>query len=241
VASGLSFLGVSRVAAVILFFGVLPALSVLKTALYLDSEPTVPHRRGSVLNAFGRGIRELRSFLVRRPLLVLAALSLFAVGGLGGWAAVRPFTLASVRPDLTSNVFGAFPLDVFVKLAANNWFVAISAAFAGLGFGIPTLVSLLFNGVVVGAVIGLLPDPMFALALILPHGIIEIPGLSVAGALGLHLGGVSWSYVRGRSSANAFAAELVRAYYVLLGLLPIFIVAAFIEAFVTWWVASAVV
>ncbi|WP_231186939.1 stage II sporulation protein M [Haladaptatus sp. DYF46] len=241
VAAGLSFLGVSRVAAVILFFGLLPVLGVLKTALYLDSEPTVPHGRGSVRGAFGRGIRELRTFLGRKPLLVLAALSLFVVGGLGGWAAVRPFTLESVRPDLTSNVFGAFPLDVFVKLAANNWFVAISAAFAGLGFGVPTLVALLFNGVVVGAVIGLLPDPTFALALILPHGIIEIPGLSVAGALGLHLGGVSWSYVRGRSSADAFATELVRAYYVLLGLLPVFIVAAFIEAFVTWWVASAVV
>jgi uncharacterized membrane protein SpoIIM required for sporulation len=241
VAAGLSFLGISRVSALFLFFGVLPALSVLKTALYLDSEPTTPLGRGSVRGAFGRGIHELRSFLVRKPLLVLGALSLFAVGGVGGWFAAQPFTLESVRPGVSSNVFGSFPIDVFVKLAANNWLVAILAAFAGLGFGIATSVALLFNGAVVGAVIGLLPDPTFALALILPHGIIEIPGLSVAGALGLHLGGVAWSYVRGRSSPDAFATELVRAYYVLLGLLPVFIVAAFIEAFVTWWVASAVV
>ncbi|EFW93523.1 flagella cluster protein (integral membrane protein) [Haladaptatus paucihalophilus DX253] len=241
VTAGLSFLGVSRVAALLLFFGVLPALGVLKTALYIDSESAVSNGRGSVRGAFGRGIHELRTFLVRRPLLVLGALSLFAVGGVGGWLAVQPFTLESVRPDVTSNVFGSFPIDVFVKLAANNWFVSIAAAFAGLGFGVPTLVALLFNGAVVGAVIGLLPDPTFALALILPHGIIEIPGLSVAGALGLHLGGVAWSYVRGRSSADAVASELVRAYYVLLGLLPVFVVAAFIEAFVTWWVASAVV
>ncbi|MGA9400999.1 stage II sporulation protein M, partial [Haladaptatus sp.] len=75
----------------------------------------------------------------------------------------------------------------------------------------------------------------------LPHGVIEIPGLSVAGALGLHLGGVSLSYVRGRTSVDEFSGELVRAYYVVLGLLPVFIVAAFIEAFVTWWVAAHVV
>lgn len=241
VAGGLALLGVSRLSGIILLFGLSPAVSVLKTALYLDADPTPVIGRGSVRGAFRRGLVELRSFLARNPLLFLLALSLFAVGGIGGWAAGRPFTLQSVRPDLSSNVFGSFPIDVFVKLAANNWLVSISAAFAGLGFGVPTLVTLLFNGAIVGIVVGLLPDPTLAIALIAPHGIVEIPGLSVAGALGLHLGGVAWSYVRGRSSVDGVARELVRAYYVLLGLLPVFIVAAFIEAFVTWWVASTVV
>ncbi|KZN22475.1 flagellar biosynthesis protein [Haladaptatus sp. R4] len=241
VTAGFGLVGVSRVSGIILLFFLLPALSVLKTAVYLDAEPTLSTGRGSLRGAFARGLHELRSFLARKPLLFLVTLGLFALGGVGGWFAAQPFTLRSVRPDLTTNVFGTIPVDVFVKIAANNWLVAISAAFAGIGFGVPTLVTVLFNGAVVGAVVGLLPNPTLALALILPHGVIEIPGLSVAGALGLHLGGVSWSYVRGRTSVEEFSDELVRAYYVVLGLLPVFIVAAFIEAFVTWWVAARIV
>ena len=233
--------GVSQVSGILLFFFLMPALSILKTALYLDAEPAFSTGRGSLRGAFGRGVRELVSFLARRPLLFLSALALFALGGVGGWLAAQPYTLQTVRPDVTSNVFGHVPVDAFVKIAANNWLVAISATFAGLGFGVPTLVMLLFNGVVVGLVVGLLPNPTFALALILPHGIIEIPSLSVAGALGLHLGSVTWSYVRGRTSVEEFSGELAGAYYVVLGLLPVFIVAAFIEAFVTWWVAANVV
>ncbi len=241
VTAGFGLVGVTRVSGILLFFFLLPVLGILKTALYLDAEPTPSTGRGSIRGAFGRGVRELVSFLARRPLLFFAALALFALGGVAGWLAAQPFTLQSARPNLTSNVFGPIPVDVFVKIAANNWLVAISVAFAGLGFGVPTLVSLLFNGATVGIVVGLLPNPTFALALILPHGIIEIPGLSVAGALGLHLGSVMWSYVRGRTSVKEFADELATAYYVVLGLLPVFIVAAFIETFVTWWVAANVV
>lgn len=137
-------------------------------------------------------------------------------------------------------MFGRLPIDTFVSLTANNWTVAISTAYAGLGFGVPTAVNLLFNGALVGGIVGLGSDPVVLAALVVPHGVVEIPALSVAAALGLHLGGAAWSYVRGRTSADALAGELVRTYYVLLGLLPLFVVAGFVEAFLTWWVASLV-
>ncbi|WP_227356825.1 stage II sporulation protein M [Haladaptatus salinisoli] len=233
-------LGIGRLLGVVLAFGLAPTLGVLKTALYLDEPPVASRERGSVRGALRRGLRELRSFLVGRPALVVVALALFAVGSAVGWFATRPFALESLGTDVSENVFGTAPVDVFVTLTANNWLVAISAAYAGLGFGVPTVVTLLFNGAVVGGVVGLLPDPRLGVALIAPHGVVEIPALAVAGGLGLHLGGVAWSYVRGSTAADGLAAELVRAYYVLLGLLPVFIVAAFIEAFLTWWIASAV-
>ncbi|WP_458187636.1 stage II sporulation protein M [Haladaptatus sp. NG-WS-4] len=236
-----SLFGIQRLLGVVLAFGLAPTLGVLKTALYLDEPPVEFRRRGSVRGALGRGLSELRSFVLGCPGLVVAALSLFAVGSVGGWFATRPFALERLGSELSGNVFGTIPLDVFVTLTANNWLVAISAAYAGLGFGVPTVVTLLFNGAVVGGVVGLLPDTTLTFALIVPHGIIEIPALAVAGALGLHLGGSAWSYVRGGASAADLAAELVRAYYILLGLFPVFVVAAFVEAFLTWWVASAFV
>ncbi|WP_266080409.1 stage II sporulation protein M [Haladaptatus caseinilyticus] len=235
------FLGVSRVLGIVLAFGLFPTLSLLKTALYLDDSPLEPEPRGSIRGAFGRGLTELTSFVFGRFELVLIASGLFAGGIVGGWVTTSPFALTTLQTDVSKNVFGSVPFGAFVTLTVNNWLVAISAAFAGLVFGIPAVVTLLFNGLIVGGVVGLLPDTTLAIALIAPHGIIEIPALAVAGALGLHLGGVSWSYVRGSTGAPGLAAELVRAYYILLGLLPVFIVAAFIEAFLTWWVATSFV
>ncbi|WP_458207693.1 stage II sporulation protein M [Haladaptatus sp. NG-SE-30] len=236
-----SQLGISRLLGIVVAFGLTPTLGVLKTALYLDEPPVESRSRGSVRGAFGRGLRELRSFVVSLPGFVVVAFNLFLVGSLVGWYATRSFAIDGGSSGISENMFGAIPLDVFVTLTANNWLVAISAAYAGLGFGIPTVVALLFNGVIGGGVVGLLPDTTLALALIVPHGIIEIPALAIAGALGLHLGRTAWSFVRGSASVDDLAVELVRAYYVLLGLLPVFVLAAFIEAFVTWWVASLLI
>ncbi|WP_433631390.1 stage II sporulation protein M [Halomicrococcus sp. NG-SE-24] len=202
--------------------------------------PTDGSGRGSLADAFRRGWRELVGFVAARPGLVAVALGLFAVGVAGGWTAARPYS-TPVPGSVSENVFGRFPVDTFVSLTANNWTVAISTAYAGLGFGVPTVVNLLFNGALVGGVVGLGSDPVALAALVVPHGVVEIPALSVAAALGLHLGGAAWSYVRGRTSADALAEELVRTYYALLGLLPLFVVAGFVEAFLTWWVASLVV
>ncbi|WP_435157726.1 stage II sporulation protein M [Haladaptatus sp. DFWS20] len=232
------FLGVGRLLGIAVAFGVTPTLSVLKTALYLDESPLESRKRGSVRGALRRGLGELASFVFGRPGLVLVATGLFTVGIVGGWFATSPFALDSLQTNVSENVFGSIPVDMFVTLTANNWLVAISAAFAGLAFGAPTVVALLFNGLIVGGVVGLLPNTTLAVALIAPHGIIEIPALAIAGALGLHLGGVAWRYVRGSTTAADLAGELIRAYYILLGLLPVFIVAAFIEAFLTWWVAA---
>ncbi|WP_049972374.1 stage II sporulation protein M [Haladaptatus cibarius] len=232
-------LGVGRLLGIAVAFFLLPTLGVLKTALYLDDATLEPRARGSVRGAFGRGLGELKSFVFGRLGLVALSTALFAAGTAGGWLATSQFALESLQTDVSQNVFGAIPVDTFVMLTANNWLVSISAAFSGLAFGAPTVVALVFNGLIVGAVVGLLPDTSLAVALIAPHGIIEIPALAIAGALGLHLGGSVWSYVRGSATATDLAGELSRAYYILLGLLPVFIVAAFIEAFVTWWVAAA--
>jgi uncharacterized membrane protein SpoIIM required for sporulation len=83
-------------------------------------------------------------------------------------------------------------------------------------------------------------DPVAFLALVAPHGVIEIPAIVIAGSAGLSLGGVGVGAVRGRYSDDDVAAAIRRVYRVLLGLVPLFVVAALIEAFLTPLVASAV-
>ncbi len=117
-------------------------------------------------------------------------------------------------------------------ITLNNWQVGIAEGYGGVALGVPTAAALLFNGLVVGVTSGLFEPVAFA-ALILPHGVIEVPALAVGGALGLHLGRETLWTVRGERSAAHLGRELRRALLVLVGLLPVFAVAGVVEAFLT--------
>lgn len=238
----LAYLSVSRVAALLTILVVLPYLDTVKVGLYADgTEPEgVPSVRSTgrrFVGAFRRGWSELGSFITGRPALPVLALSVLLVGVAAGWLAVSGLGVRLSPPADTADVFGPTPIDSLVQIAANNWLVAAFQTFAGVAFAVPTVTNLLFNGLVIGVVGGVF-DPVAFLALVLPHGIIEIPAIAVAGGMGFHLGRVAWNSLRGRLTADEVAAEFRRAYYVLLGLAPLFVLAAFIEVFVTPWIAS---
>jgi len=184
------------------------------------------------------GVAELRRFLAAHPGLFAVSLATFVVGtGVG--RLLGPSAPAPVTGD-PGAVFGAFPLGTAINLTANNWLVAVSGSFAGVALGVPTLANLLFNGLLVGTASGLLESRAFV-ALVLPHAIVEVPALAVGGALGLQFAREGYGVARGRTAAAEFAAELRRGLYVLVGLLPVFLVAGVVEAFVTPAVAGLVV
>lgn len=184
------------------------------------------------------GVAELRRFLVAHPGLFAVSLATFVVGtGVG--RLLGPSAPAPVTGD-PGAVFGAFPLGTAINLTANNWLVAVSGSFAGVALGVPTLANLLFNGLLVGTASGLLESRAFV-ALVLPHAVVEVPALAVGGALGLQFAREGYGVARGRTAATEFAAELRRGLYVLVGLLPVFLVAGVVEAFVTPAVAGLVV
>ena len=76
-------------------------------------------------------------------------------------------------------------------LITNNTKVSILALALGVTWGIGTLILLFYNGVVLGAVIfdyvhaG---QSVFLMGWLLPHGVIEIPAILIAGQAGLLLG-----------------------------------------------------
>jgi uncharacterized membrane protein SpoIIM required for sporulation len=77
------------------------------------------------------------------------------------------------------------------QLMANNIGVAIKAVAFGMTFGIGTILLLFYNGVILG-LIGidyiLAGQTVFLLGWLLPHGVIEIPSVLIAGQGGLVLG-----------------------------------------------------
>ncbi len=164
---------------------------------------------------------------------------LFVGAAAAGWGITGEFAVDLPAEEGIGEVFGTFPIGAFVMIAANNWLVSATAVFGGVALGVPTAVDMLLNGFIIGAVAGVV-EPIVFLALVGPHGIIEVPAILIAGGLGLHVGWTVFGVFRGSRSSTELAGVLRLAYRVLLGLAIILIVAAFVEAFVTPPVAELV-
>lgn len=72
-------------------------------------------------------------------------------------------------------------------------------------------------------------------ALILPHGIIETPTFILAGSIGTKLGFAALRLVVGDGDENQDYLSKIfrRAVYIVVGLVPVFLIAGLIEADVT--------
>lgn len=245
----LNFVGTARLVGVVTPLLVAPVVGGFQTALYAESELSVPRvdgsgqrasatsRRARVSGGVARGWRELKRFVATHPLANLGGGALLTVGIAAGWAFTAPYGVALDAPQDVAGVFGTVAVGPFVNIAANNWLVAVSGSYGGLALGVPTAAGLLFNGALVGALAGIF-DRIAFLALVAPHGVIELPALAIAGGLGLHLGRVGLGGLRGRLSAADVGEELQRAFEVLVGLALLFVAAAFVEAFLTPRIAA---
>jgi uncharacterized membrane protein SpoIIM required for sporulation len=125
--------------------------------------------------------------------------------------------------------------DMFLAISFNNIMVSFYAFTMGVFFGIGTVYALFSNGVMVGTFITFLLQKGVAVSTILSiwvHGTLEIFAILVAGAAGLILGSsilFPGTYPRGHSFRRGVRDGLKLAA----GLVPLFIVAGFLEGFIT--------
>lgn len=218
---------------------VFPFLDLLKTALYNDYRgrlrpPTTPDR--SVRRQFRVGVRrgwdEMVSFIRATPgthaLVVVLAFASFWVG----WEAAEPLS-GTLETSISARLDGHIPPAAALEFFGNNWMVALTTAFSGVAFVLPAIASLLFNGVFMGVYGRTEAEPMELLAFVIPHGILEIPAIFIATAVGIWLGRVGWRAFRGRATRTELADALERAFWVLAGVGILLAVAAVIEGFLS--------
>ncbi|SFB80043.1 Stage II sporulation protein M [Halobiforma haloterrestris] len=241
VAGAFALLEVASLVPVLSTLLLLPALDLLKTALYCDhrgrlTPPATPDR--SVWAQFraglGRGWGEMWSFVRATPLLHAAVVALALVGFWLGWRAAAPFVgVEAFEASISGRLEGHVPPAAALEFFGNNWMVALSTALSGIALAVPAVVSVLFNGAFFGIYARLEADPLELVAFVVPHGILEIPAIFIAGALGIYLGVAFWRRLRGRLPRVAFADDLERAFWVLVGVGILLAVAAAIEGFVS--------
>ena len=121
------------------------------------------------------------------------------------------------------------------EIMTNNIGVAFRAFAGGVVFGIYTLYVLVTNGLFLGIVAGAAQRFAFADNLwgfIAAHGVVELSVIFIAGGAGLQLG---WAILRPelltRRAALVVAAR--RALLLILGCIPLLVIAGLIEAFIS--------
>jgi len=127
-------------------------------------------------------------------------------------------------------------LTIFLRNLATATLILASAPFAGLLPG----VILLLNGFIVGGVVTysiteMERAPVEVAALLLPHGVVEIPTLIYASAISLEAGLKILQGVFTREDGERLLRSYVRV------ILPLIFLAAVIETFITPWIASQTV
>jgi uncharacterized membrane protein SpoIIM required for sporulation len=181
----------------------------------------------------------------RIPILVSTLVFLASAGLVGGWLATTPAALdaampAEVREAYLEREFEAYyssePGTTFAaRVFTNNAFVGALAFGVGVLWALPTLAVLALNGVNVGVAAGVFHaagDAGRFYGLILPHGLLELTAIFIAGGAGLRLG---WAAIApgDRTRADALLAEGRRAVVIVMGLVLVFLVAGLIEGYVT--------
>jgi uncharacterized membrane protein SpoIIM required for sporulation len=177
----------------------------------------------------------------------LAAFALFAAGMVTGIA------MASVDPSFARLILGGPMLDtiearrmwthsiVAIKplasstIMTNNISVSFAAFAGGILAGAGTMYLMFFNGVMIGVVSVACYRADMSLSLwsfVAPHGVLELPAIFIAGGAGLILarGLLVPGFLPRRDSLTRAAALAVK---LVLGVVPILIVAGLIEGFIS--------
>jgi uncharacterized membrane protein SpoIIM required for sporulation len=181
----------------------------------------------------------------RRFVVVAALLLLVPAFVMGTWLASSDAALEASGPDAAREAYvqddfeayySSAPAGQFAtEVTVNNIQVSILAFAAGALLCVVTAWLLVFNGAnvgVAGGTFAAVGEQAKFFGLILPHGVLELSAVIVAGAAGLSIG---WAIISpgDRPRGVALADEGRRAAAVILGLMLAFIVAGTIEAFVT--------
>jgi uncharacterized membrane protein SpoIIM required for sporulation len=189
---------------------------------------------------FPRAVLSLRWFVLAAGLLTFVPWAVFQI-----WLAVSPRAFELIAPDAVKEAYinqdfedyySSQPAQNFAtQVFLNNVRVAMLAFAAGILVCVVTAALLAYNGAnggIAGGMFTHVGESGKFWGLILPHGLLELSAVVVAGAAGLRIG---WTVIDpgDRRRLEALSIESRRAGNVLVGLIAAFLLAALVEGFVT--------
>ncbi|MFN8352788.1 MAG: stage II sporulation protein M [Flavobacteriales bacterium] len=145
-------------------------------------------------------------------------------------------TLENIKEGKPMNVYGSAPrMDMFFYITLNNIMVSFITFALGVLFSYGTWFMLVRNGVMLGCFQyfmyqqGVLQESVLSIWI---HGTIEISSIVIAGAAGIAMGNgllFPGTYTR----LASFRRSALLGLKIVIGLVPCFIMAGFLESFIT--------
>ncbi len=132
-------------------------------------------------------------------------------------------------------IMGQPPFMIMIIIFLKNSLACAMSVLLGLGLGLLPLLIVVTNGFMLGVVsynVIQKAGPLYLLAGILPHGIIELPVVLISIALGFRLGYLVALSVLGEK-ADLVKETKIAVHILLLRLMPLLFLAASIETFIT--------
>lgn len=176
---------------------------------------------------------------------IIAATAVFLFGFILSWllVALNPQNATYFMPEdmikginWDMNTSGGWDYPVMSSyIMTNNISVAFKAFVLGITLGIGTIYILFFNGALLGALTGLVyqkGNPLVYWSLILPHGILELTAIFIAGGAGFILAR-SILIPREHSRKHSIIKGAKEATGLMLGVIVFLVIAGIIEGFFT--------
>ncbi|MEO7802137.1 MAG: stage II sporulation protein M [Ginsengibacter sp.] len=145
----------------------------------------------------------------------------------------------------TGDPFGVYkddnPFSMFIRIAYNNISVAFKAVISGIFFGIGTLILMWQNGLMLGCFQYIFFEQGVgwqSVLVIWIHGTLEISAIVIASCAGLILGS-GFLFPGTFTRTHSFLVAAKNAMKICICLIPIFIVAAFFESYITHLMSNA--
>ena len=125
--------------------------------------------------------------------------------------------------------------QIMLLIFVNNAFKALVVVVLGYTLGLVPFLFLVVNGLLIGLVVGDVAStagPDMAIRALAPHGILEVPALLLASALGFRVALAVWRRLLGREGHPGLDLRNGLAVYAKV-VLPALFVASVVESFVT--------
>jgi len=188
--------------------------------------------------------RQAHKYMLYSLLIFLASATLGYVSTLSDENFVRTIlgdtyvnmTIQNIEAGKPTDVYAQEPsFDMFAFIAFNNVKVMLIMFAMGVAFSAGSIFQLFQNGVMVGAFLGFFKTYNVlsgAFPIIMVHGTLELSSLVITGAAGLMLGNsimFPGTFTRGQAVQRA-AKNGIK---IMVGLIPVVLLAAFLEAYIT--------
>jgi uncharacterized membrane protein SpoIIM required for sporulation len=195
-------------------------------------------------NELPRIMYEARKPLLYSFLIFIAAGALGAISTLHDDTFVRlilgdgyvNMTMENIKTGNPTAVYSdRDELSMFFLITWNNVFVSFRVFVFGVFASLGTAIFLMYNGIMVGTFIMFFFQEQQlgqAFPVIMLHGTIELSSIVIAGAAGLVMGN-SLLFPGTYSRLDSFKNGAIKGLKIVMGLVPFFIAAGFIESFIT--------